>query len=181
MRLPFGSWRELLTAVVVRVAYEFVSVDDGSSHRVETYGEAFDVDDKATAKALTAAFKTAMIQTFCIPVHGSEDADARKTKLNGRSHAPEPIQGWLQWVEDIRIIVESCESEQAIDLVQERNRDLLKTLSREERTLYACLGAAFENRRRSFCLQVADRARVVPAPAPLASKRRRQPAVVTDG
>ena len=45
-----------------------ISVEDGSSHKVEAYGEALDGGDKATAKAMSAAYKSAMVQTFCIPV-----------------------------------------------------------------------------------------------------------------
>jgi hypothetical protein len=54
---------EALFAVTVRAAFAFVSVRDGSSHIVETYGEALDGGDKATAKAMSAAYKYAALQT----------------------------------------------------------------------------------------------------------------------
>ena len=137
----------LLLHVAVRVAFTLTSVDDGTFHTVEAYGEGLDAGDKATAKAMSAAFKLAMIQTFCIPILGSEDSDRTSHKLKSRCHSPEPLQGWRQWCLDIEDIVSVCESEQAISLVQERNRDLLKALAREQAALYAELGEVFVSRR----------------------------------
>jgi ERF superfamily len=62
--------------VTVKVKYSFVA-DDGSSFPVTTYGEAMDSADKATNKAMSAAYKYAVIQTFCIPTEGDNDADAQ--------------------------------------------------------------------------------------------------------
>jgi ERF superfamily len=133
----------LLFHVVLRVAFALTSVDDGSSHQVEAYGEALDASDKATAKAMSSAYKNAMVQTFCIPFSGSEDADRASPRAASRTHLVEPVQGWEQWARDIEDIVSLCESEQAINLVQERNRDLLKALSRERQELYRELGECF--------------------------------------
>ena len=138
----------LLTHVAVRMRYKLVSVDDGSSHSIESYGEALDPSDKATAKAMSAAYKSAIVQAFCIPVSGSEDPDRSSPRLSARIHDPEPVQGWGQWAMDIEDIVGLCESEAAIDLVQERNRELLKSLSREQPALYRELGEAFTARRQ---------------------------------
>ena len=62
--------------VTVKVRYAFVHAEDGSRHDVVTYGEAMDSADKATNKAMSAAYKYAVIQTFCIPTEGDNDADA---------------------------------------------------------------------------------------------------------
>ena len=137
----------LLLQVALRVSFTLTSIDDGSSHTIEAYGEALDGGDKATAKAMTAAYKSAMVQTFCIPVSGAEDPDRTSHKLTARTHLSEPLQGWRQWVLDIGDIVSLCESEQAIATVQERNRDLLKALSREQPALYEELGREFTIRR----------------------------------
>ena len=143
-----GDNLQLLINVALRVTYTLVSADDGSSHKVEAYGEALDSGDKATAKAMSAAYKSAMLQTFCIPVGDTEDADAASHKLAAKTHIPEPVQGWEQWARDIADIVGVCESEQAIDTVQERNRELLKAISRERAELYAALGESFSERRQ---------------------------------
>jgi hypothetical protein len=139
--------QRLLLNVVLRVAFTLTSVEDGSSHIVEVYGEALDGGDKATAKAMSAAYKSAVVQTFCIPVSGSEDPDRTGHLLTARIHEPEPVQGWEQWCADIEDIICVCESEQAIATVQEGNRELLKALSRERPELYAKLGQAFAGRR----------------------------------
>ena len=99
---------ELLIGVAVRAEFTLVSVDDGSSHTVESYGEALDGGDKGTAKAISAAYKSAMIQTFCIPVSGAEDPDAETRRLSSKTHVPEPVQGWEQWARDIADIVGVC-------------------------------------------------------------------------
>jgi hypothetical protein len=49
---------------------------DGSKHVVKTCGEAMDSADKATNKAMSAAYKYALFQAFCIPTEGDNDADA---------------------------------------------------------------------------------------------------------
>jgi ERF superfamily len=132
-----GDNLQLLINVALHVSFALVSAEDGSSHCVEAYGEALDAGDKATAKAMSAAYKSAMLQTFCIPVGADEDADAASHRLVAKTHVPEPVQGWDQWSRDIADIVGVCESEQAIDTVQERHRELLKALSRERPELYA--------------------------------------------
>lgn len=155
--------QHLLIHVAVRVKYKLVSVEDGSSHSIEAYGEALDPGDKATAKAVSAAYKSAMIQTFCIPISGAEDPDRASSKPTARSHLAEPVHGWEQWARDIEDILGVCESEQAINLVQERNRDLLNALSRERQDLYGRVGEVFGARREALRQRSA-------APAP---RRRR--------
>ena len=158
----------LLLHVALRVSFSLTSVDDGSSHSVESYGEALDGGDKATAKAMSAAYKAAMVQTFCIPVCGAEDADRTSHRLSSKIHTPEPPQGWTRWCLDIEDIVSLCESEQAISTVQERNRELLKALAREQPHLYAELGQAFVGRREVIANRIGKmkserRSRSVPA------------------
>ena len=141
-----GSASDPMTSVVVKVAYSLVSVEDGSSHVVATYGEAFDESDKATAKAMASAFKTAMVQTFCIPTGDTEGPVGKRRRPAAKLHGPQPEQGWEQWVIDIRDIIAVCESDDAVTLVQDRNRDLLKALSREDPDLYSELGKTFSAR-----------------------------------
>lgn len=63
-------------SVVVDAEFDFVSSFDGSKHTIKTFGEAMDSADKATNKAMSAAYKYACFQTFCIPTEGDNDADA---------------------------------------------------------------------------------------------------------
>lgn len=62
--------------VTVEAEFDFVSAKDDSSHTVRTFGEAFDTGDKATNKAMSAAYKYAAFQAFAIPTEGDNDADA---------------------------------------------------------------------------------------------------------
>lgn len=71
--------------VTVMVEYHFVSAEDGSSHVVVSVGEAMDRGDKATNKAMSAAYKYACFQAFCIPTEGDNDAD-------GQAHDVQPQQ-----------------------------------------------------------------------------------------
>jgi ERF superfamily len=62
--------------VTVEAEFDFVSAEDGSKHTARTFGEAMDSGDKATNKAMSAAYKYAAFQTFAIPTEGNPDADA---------------------------------------------------------------------------------------------------------
>ena len=68
----------------VQVEFTLVAAEDGSSHIVTTYGEAMDSADKSTNKAMSAAFKYAAMQAFCIPTEGDNDADATTHEVRGR-------------------------------------------------------------------------------------------------
>jgi len=59
----------------VKAEFDFISEEDGTMHTVATYGEAMDTADKATNKAMSAAWKYAAILTFNIPLEGVPDAD----------------------------------------------------------------------------------------------------------
>ena len=62
--------------VTVEAEFDLVSAEDGSKHTARTFGEAMDSGDKATNKAMSAAYKYMAIQTFAIPTEGDNDADA---------------------------------------------------------------------------------------------------------
>lgn len=62
--------------VTVEAEFDFVSAEDGTKHVVKTFGEAMDRGDKATNKAMSAAYKYACVQAFCIPTEGDNDADS---------------------------------------------------------------------------------------------------------
>lgn len=65
----------VLFYVVLDMEFDFVSAEDGTKHTIRTCGEAMDSADKATNKAMSAAYKYACLQTFCIPTEGDNDAD----------------------------------------------------------------------------------------------------------
>lgn len=84
--------------VTVDAEFDFVSADDGSKHTAKTFGEAMDSGDKATNKAMSAAYKYAAFLTFAIPTEGTPDADeqtqevAQHVSEETRQKAVETIQ-----------------------------------------------------------------------------------------
>ena len=66
----------VLFYVNVKGTFELFDKSDGSSVSCEVFGEAMDSADKATNKAMSAAYKYMCLQTFCIPTEGDNDADA---------------------------------------------------------------------------------------------------------
>lgn len=55
------------TIVFCHSEFDLVSVEDGSSVTIRTNGEGMDTADKATNKAMSMAFKYALLQAFVIP------------------------------------------------------------------------------------------------------------------
>lgn len=130
--------------VTVRAAFDLVSAFDGSSHTIESFGEAIDESDKGTAKAISAAYKSAMLQAFCIPIP-QEDADESCPRLNGIA-LPEPPEGWESWVGEVIDITKVCETAEAIDRLTTVRRQMLAALQRSRPDLYASVGEAIAGR-----------------------------------
>jgi len=93
----------ILFYVTVGADFDFVAAEDGSKHTVTMYGEAMDSGDKATNKAMSAAYKYAAFQTFCIPLEGmASDADA----VTHEVVAAEP-EGYANWLLDLEVLAAS--------------------------------------------------------------------------
>lgn len=72
--------------VTLDVVYHFVSAHDGSEMLVPVPGEAMDRGDKAINKAMSAAYKLACFQTFCIPIEGQDsEAESHEVKKSTRA------------------------------------------------------------------------------------------------
>jgi hypothetical protein len=138
-----GEQDSPLTSVRVLVAFDMVSTRDGSSHSIQSWGEALDPGDNATAKAMSAAYKAAMLQAFCIPV-ASDDPEASSYRIKARE--VEPVEGWQAWSDGILDMIRSCESAEALDRVRTRHAGPLAALKRERPELYARIGEGFTNR-----------------------------------
>jgi hypothetical protein len=70
--------------VTVEAEFDLVCAEDGSKHTIRTFGEAMDSGDKATNKAMSAAYKYAALQTFAIPTEADNDADAHTHEVAAR-------------------------------------------------------------------------------------------------
>lgn len=80
--------------VTVEAEFDFISAEDGSKHTVRTFGEAMDSADKATNKAMSAAYKYAAMMVFCIPTEGDNDADAVTHEVAARfTSTPNTVTG----------------------------------------------------------------------------------------
>lgn len=132
--------------VTVQMDFDFVAANDGSMHTISTYGEAMDSADKATNKAMSAAYKYACMQAFCIPTEGDNDADQvthdevkAKTKPFDSPH--KPVDGAFESLSEIdqsairglaiEIIahVASGDAEKAAQLIDEENLDADKKIA----------------------------------------------------
>jgi hypothetical protein len=85
----------LLFYVTVEAEFDFVSSHDGSKTTARSFGEAMDSGDKATNKAMSAAYKYTAFQTFCIPTEGDNDADATTHEVRRAPRAlalPRPLR-----------------------------------------------------------------------------------------
>ena len=77
--------------VTVKAEFDLVG-DDGSKHTISTYGEAMDSGDKATNKAMSAAYKYAAFQAFCIPTEETTiDADSETHEVKPQPVKKEPL------------------------------------------------------------------------------------------
>jgi hypothetical protein len=120
----------------VEVEFDFVSAEDGSLHTVKTFGEAMDTADKSTNKAMSAAYKYAAMQAFCIPTEGDNDADATTHDVSSQSassNGAEPVEklpGIHKIKERLRIMQTAGNSADTLDvfnaLVSSNAADLTK-------------------------------------------------------
>lgn len=88
--------------VTVEVEFDFVASSDGSRHTVKTFGEAMDSGDKATNKAMSAAYKYALMQAFAIPTEGDNGADATTHEVAARRFDPLETDEAQQTLERLR-------------------------------------------------------------------------------
>jgi hypothetical protein len=97
----------VLFSVVVEVAYDFIGVEDGSAHVVQTFGEGMDSADKATNKAMSTAYKYAAFQAFCIPVQGvldDGDRDHHDVAPATDPAAPALPENYDAWLADLEAV-----------------------------------------------------------------------------
>jgi hypothetical protein len=115
--------------ITVEVEFDFVSSEDGTKHTVKTFGEAMDSGDKATNKAMSAAYKYACFQAFSIPTEAKEDADyqtheVKPTLTNARfAQAVERIKEGKYTTDKLR---------ETFSLTQEQEDSLLGALANAE-------------------------------------------------
>jgi hypothetical protein len=73
-----------LIYTILRVKYVFYA-EDGTNVSATVAGEAMDSGDKSSNKAMSAAFKYALFQTFCIPTEEMRDPDADTYEVTAKA------------------------------------------------------------------------------------------------
>lgn len=91
----------VMNYVCVEAEFDFIHSGDTSKHTIKTFGEAMDSGDKATNKAMSAAYKYAALQAFAIPTEADNDADA------GLGEEPELTK---EQIEQCKSDLEACKS-----------------------------------------------------------------------
>lgn len=147
----------------VEAEFDFVSATDGSRHTVKTYGEAMDSADKSTNKAMSAAYKYAAMQTFCIPTEGDNDADATthdvapKAKGQPRQDptpTPEPVAepagGWGDWGRETIAFIGRCKSLEALDKFKDEETDRIMAVRSTDKAIFAAVRKADADKRKAL-------------------------------
>ncbi|VXB25716.1 ERF superfamily protein [Arthrobacter sp. 9V] len=86
------SGGKVATAPVLIVDYTFIG-PEGDQFVAQVPAESFDLGDKATAKAMSVAYRTCLLQVFTLPTDDSDpDADTYE-----RAQRPQPQQQGTDW------------------------------------------------------------------------------------
>lgn len=77
----------LLIYSILTMEFEFFA-EDGSSVKSTTIGEAMDSGDKSMNKAMSTAYKYALMQIFCIPTEEEKDTEYQSPEVKKISPSP---------------------------------------------------------------------------------------------
>lgn len=125
--------------VTVEAEFDFVATEDGSVHTARTFGEAMDSGDKATNKAMSAAYKYAAFQTFAIPTESHQDTEAQTHEVV-YGMAPGVLADWLA-------AVSGADADSLADLV----RDGMSAAQEvKDRDAYSAIRAAGKKRSEAL-------------------------------
>lgn len=112
--IEVGDRRRPMGHVIVRVQYTFYGPMGDPLH-TEVVGEAMDAGDKAVPKAMSVAFRTALLQALCLPTD-EPDADSQVYE-----RTPPPSDEEVQaWADRMATRIQECD-----------DKDELRTLWRE--------------------------------------------------
>jgi hypothetical protein len=86
-----GQNRSRMASVRVNVTYTF-HAPDGSNVGATVSAESMDSGDKATAKAMSVAFRTALLQTLCLPTDDIDpDATTYERSSGAKTETPQRL------------------------------------------------------------------------------------------
>jgi hypothetical protein len=87
------SGGKMATSIDVIVDYTFTG-PEGDTFTAQVAAESFDLGDKATAKAMSVAYRTCLLQTFALP---TDDADPDTETYEREARAQQPAQPAVNW------------------------------------------------------------------------------------
>lgn len=120
--------------VVVKVDFDFVSAMDGTKHTITMLGEAMDSGDKATNKAMSAAYKYACLEAFCIPTEGDNDADATTHEVKAVDKKPAELTPAQKFLESAKAEIEAMTKPEQVHQWARDNTPHFKGLSEAQKT-----------------------------------------------
>lgn len=128
----------IMYSVTCHVEFTLACAADGSTITATTFGEAMDSGDKATNKAMSAAYKYMAFQTFCIPTEGDNDADAAtpppvERRAPASKPGPKPLAFDVDRMERTLTAVSSVEE---LAAWKEANRQFWPQLTAGQRAIF---------------------------------------------
>lgn len=124
--VTIGQNRTQMSHVRVNVTYTF-HAPDGSSIAATVSAESMDSGDKATAKAMSVAFRTALLQTLCLPTDDTDpDADTYV-----RSEAPKTASKPAPERAPLGSKAQQTEKAQKADGISEKQMGFIRKLASE--------------------------------------------------
>ena len=111
---------------ILRVKYTFFA-EDGTSVEAVVQGEGMDSGDKASNKAMSAAFKYAMFQVFCIPTEEMKDFDAE---------TPEESSPKTASAKQIELLKKKYSPEMLVTMMEKNGIDRLEDLPMSKASEY---------------------------------------------
>ena len=104
--VEIGRNRTAMGHVKVKVTYTFIG-SNGDAIKSTVVGEAMDSGDKATAKAMSVAFRTALLQALCLPTDEIDpDAESYERSSAEDVLAPAAVLMKIQQATDMNSLAE---------------------------------------------------------------------------
>ena len=104
--VEIGRNRTAMGHVKVKVTYTFIGAN-GDAIKTTVVGEAMDSGDKATAKAMSVAFRTALLQALCLPTDEIDpDAESYERSSAEDVLAPAAVLMKIQQATDMNSLAE---------------------------------------------------------------------------
>lgn len=120
-----GAKRTVQASVHVTVAYKFYA-PDGSNITATVAAESMDSGDKATAKAMSVAFRIALLQALCLPTDEPDPDSESYTRSDRVQYATEDqVARFIKACEDAALDHEQVADHAGVDLTKPTTDDMI--------------------------------------------------------